>query len=391
MDSIAVLEASNSDLKNLGLQAIGDIISLRSFCERKQRQESGILNNNTPKNIEERKKHLMEILNKGKSTRPVKVKGNDNQILQNTTKKVYFGWIHQEDPKTKPKQVRFKQGGGVREQSLPLTASRFDVLETAKSFFFPGGQSGLGDAKNMQFALTSFDCEEIGDTVKLPSGKDVPFTVQNYTLSGGFSRVKLYLKSVKKHNSRVSENVSSSITEASSSLMGSSQERKVLKEQQDEEFKKGLKADRQKEEIKEQMTKQEDKIKNVKEMCALRIPPEPSKTNHTGFLVRVQHLSEGLVERRFTQDLNMGSVYDWIKAMEHSPLEFTLRNFRNKVIPRKESITVAQKETIYMKESDPLVILDESDTEVSIQDYSLLDVEFVESGPPEKLLEDDSR
>lgn len=71
----------------------------------------------------------------------------------------------------------------------------------------------------------------------------------------------------------------------------------------------------------------------------------------------------------------MSSVYDWVKTMESSTLEFTLRNFQNKVIPQKESITVAEKETIYMKESDPLVILDESDNEVSIQDYSLLDVD----------------
>lgn len=85
MDSKSVLNASYNDLKDLGLQAIGDIISLKSFCQRKQ--ESGILGK-TPSDIEERKQHLKEILER-KSTRPVKRKADDD--LQNTTRKIYIG------------------------------------------------------------------------------------------------------------------------------------------------------------------------------------------------------------------------------------------------------------------------------------------------------------
>ena len=60
--------------------------------------------------------------------------------------------------------------------------------------FFPDGHSTLGKEKDMQFLLSCYNGEEIGDIVKLPSGEEVPFTVQNYAMSGGFSRIKLYLK-----------------------------------------------------------------------------------------------------------------------------------------------------------------------------------------------------
>lgn len=92
--------------------------------------------------------------------------------------------------------------------------------------------------------------------------------------------MKLYLKTVKNLKKQ-----NPSVTKASSSLKGSSQERKALKQQQDESFEKGLKADRQKEEIKQQKAQEEERIKNVKKTCALRTPPEPSKTDQTGILV----------------------------------------------------------------------------------------------------------
>lgn len=132
MDSKSVLNASYNDLKDLGLQAIGDIISLKSFCQRKQ--ESGILGK-TPSDIEERKQHLKEILER-KSTRPVKRKADDD--LQNTTRKIYIGWIHQESIRStnKGQTSSIETGGGVREQNMPLSASKSDVLETAKSLFF---------------------------------------------------------------------------------------------------------------------------------------------------------------------------------------------------------------------------------------------------------------
>ena len=167
MDSKAIVAASTDDLKGLGFTAVGDIISLKTFCE------------NPSNNIKERKTHLLEILQQGKGKKPTKKNSDDGQSAFNATKKVYIGWIHQETPESKPKQVRPKQGGGVREQNLSLVYTKNKVLQSAIPLFFPDGHSTLGKEKDMQFLLSCYNGEEIGDIVKLPSGEEVPIYCAN--------------------------------------------------------------------------------------------------------------------------------------------------------------------------------------------------------------------
>lgn len=94
MDSKAVALASEETLRELGILAVGDILSLRSFCKLKNEQA---LDQKSSVDREERKRQLVEILRQGKSTRLTNSNSTSklrrSKIVKTKLRKVYLGWI----------------------------------------------------------------------------------------------------------------------------------------------------------------------------------------------------------------------------------------------------------------------------------------------------------
>ena len=78
-------------------------------------------------------------------------------------RKMYIGWLHRSSNDSRFKQVRMKDGGGVRDYTYNdddhITV---DFLKAdAKKLFFPEGMSKLGAAGEMHFDLGNFAQERI--------------------------------------------------------------------------------------------------------------------------------------------------------------------------------------------------------------------------------------
>lgn len=118
------------------------------------------------------------------------------------TKMVWLGWLHQESPSCKMKQIRLRQGGGIREIVMPISSTREQVLQTAISLFFPGGKSPCGHQDDMNIELSTFQCTPIENTITTSSGDVIPFTIQNYASNSRCARLKIYLTTCKKVNDK---------------------------------------------------------------------------------------------------------------------------------------------------------------------------------------------
>ena len=171
MDESAVWTASEEQLKNLGLLRQGDIISLKSFVM------PAFLNNDTL---------VKEIKNAGAERSRGKSKAASNKTKP---KKVYIGLKVYERRIGKYKGKRGTNGGGLRATNFSTNATKDQILERAKKFFFPNGRSSIyGSAKTFQFQLASFD-----DTI-IPSS----FVLHEHIERLGLTRVRLYLLAKKK-------------------------------------------------------------------------------------------------------------------------------------------------------------------------------------------------
>ena len=117
--------------------------------------------------------------------------------------KVYFGWLHRKDKKTKAKQV--KGEGGVRTQEFVGETLTVDFLVNhGKKLFFPGGISRKG-------SITNMDCELGFYSEVITEFKDVngePCTFDMYLKSFGMfaSRRIVYLITTEKSTSTVEDN-----------------------------------------------------------------------------------------------------------------------------------------------------------------------------------------
>lgn len=418
MDKKAVSCASKDTLKELGLTAVGDIIYLRAFCDVNERsQEDGKLpstiSTHSSQDISQRKRSLLEILEKGKSSRLNK------QRKVEETKRVWLGWLHQESPSSKMKQIRLKQGGGVREIVIPISSSREQVLQTAVSLFFPGGNSPCGHQDDMNIDLATFQCTPIENTITTSSGDVIPFTIQNYASNSRCTRLKIYLttcKKVKEETEKPIVEIEDDLNDAhkyeyamelddyasddglmkscltnETQLIGSSQERNALRQTQNKEFEEALKKDIEKELAKQEKMKDEkialeklEEINRLKNASKERIPAEPGISDpHVE--IRVNHAIDGLMKRRFPSNENMSAVYDWVTSIKTTPEYFYLKDFSNHIFLPAMSVESARNETLYMADKDPEIQLDGSEDEVTIKDYSLI------YSVPNQLMEDDDR
>ena len=163
MDFTAVRMATDGDFQALGLVCQGDILALRSFVP------------STDKAKEERKSKLL-ILTHLLGTTPRKSKAASSRgkfsssddypqsppcKKTQTSKKIQVGWQHYSENEKRYVSVRLVKGGGTREISVPIQSSCVEVLSIMKEVYFPDGMSTFGDTDIMTFKFGNFKGEEV--------------------------------------------------------------------------------------------------------------------------------------------------------------------------------------------------------------------------------------
>ena len=138
--------------------------------------------------------------------------------------KLHLGWLHRSHGQSRYKQVRIKDGGGVREFTCADDEDiTVDYLKTKGSqLFFPQGVSKYGDLSEMQLELGNFAQNSIS-AFKDTMGEECTF--QEYLKSHGLyaSKSPIYPMStltgdIESSTSKDSEAIRSPIIVASSSF-----------------------------------------------------------------------------------------------------------------------------------------------------------------------------
>ena len=228
MDAATIALATDEDMKNLGLVRKGDVIALRAFCTK--RNEAG------KEDRTDKKRKLLEVL-KSKLPRTKISKKNMEDTpktsVKKTTRKVSLGWQHFDNSQNRYVLVRIGRGGGTRDVSIPIDSTRDDILKEMLDLFFPSGNSIFGSASTMKFNLGNFKGDEI---------KHDGFSLAGYITQHKLSKVRLYLLSkVEEGNETISLSdsdeelppafeIQNDEAQSSSTLLGSSSERKKIRE-----------------------------------------------------------------------------------------------------------------------------------------------------------------
>ena len=123
---------------------------------------------------------------------------NRQEAKKPTTKqmKLHLGWLHRSHGQSRYKQVRMKDGGGVREFACTDDENiTVDYLKSkAIQLFFPQGASQYGDLSEMKLELGNFAQKSIS-AFKTTTGEECTF--QEYLKSHGLfaSKSNIYLMS----------------------------------------------------------------------------------------------------------------------------------------------------------------------------------------------------
>lgn len=208
-----------------------------------------------------------------------KKKGNSSRkkiknLQTNPEKKktILAGWMHYNHATEKYVTVRVNKGGGIRNIDFSLDAGRFDILASLKAVFFPQGENCHGHLSTMHVSLGDF-------TGKVISGNQ--FSLEHYIKEHKLSKVRLYIltkeyETIKEeedsddsldlcfdfdHEPQTSKNINKDKEDAerppiepvvtdplpsTSSLIGSTEQRKQLKEEQTDQYEESLLIDQAK-------------------------------------------------------------------------------------------------------------------------------------------------
>ena len=139
---------ADKDLIEMGIKAKGDRVKLKAFCQ------SENLCNEDERAMKKRK--LKEILEAGKSLRlpasaPKRQQQNTHKTGRKPTLKFEIRWKHF-DKDVGYKIKRVEHGGGLRSINLKKGASALECLEEIKKVFFPNDQTRA----NYEFQLADF-------------------------------------------------------------------------------------------------------------------------------------------------------------------------------------------------------------------------------------------
>ena len=400
MDFDAIAMSSDEDLKQLGLEKKGDILSIKNFC-RKNTEMSD-------KKVEtkhEKKRLLQSILNFGKSSKiskasPESVKDAVGPSPSGKTRKVHLGWMNYSDEQKSFIQVRAKQGGGTRVVDVAVSANIEAIVRIGKELFFPDGKSNFGNIDEFCFGLANFKCE---DLLKASNS----FTLQKYINEVKMKRVLLYITTKKNdteneemysdNDSDVSVAVSTDLVEAEEVHLenpASLVMRREVIAQQDQAYKESLEADMAKEESKRvellaELTNTE-RQENLMNSRFERVPEEPAK-GEDKVLVHVRHTTLGMIKRSFKPICKMSAVYDWVGSLSLTPEYFNLTDFEANTFEEEQSVRDASSVVLYMRERDDLPVPEFLLSSVSEAPNSLMPIHEPNVFLPNKIMEEDER
>ena len=323
MDAAAVLSAPEGLLEQLGLSKAGDRLNLVAYFKTTHEK---------PNESQQKKKALLEAflsrqkMKKSHKTKELTSVEKKEEKIEN--KKVQLGWKHFREEDDAYVLVPLSKGGGSRTVDVPVTISRFELHQMCKSPFFPDGK-----ADDMLMDLANFKDEKISDTITVGADCTVPFNVANYMEAHKIKSVRLYLRSKLLTTDSdddlyhspfdIKEVMPPVELNEGSSLIGSSEDRKALKEAQDEAYRVSLLTDEKGCADLERKINDEKRKERLQRARMGRVLPEPSSDFVT---VKIRHPSLGLQSRKFPTHTLMNSVYDWAGSLATEPEHFTLND-----------------------------------------------------------------
>lgn len=324
-----------------------------------------------------KKRALLEaFLSKTKVTKTSKFSKSNKKSSQSSvkdvikTKKVQLGWKHFRDEDNTYVQVPLSKGGGTRTVDVPVDTTRSDLREISKDLFFPLGKSIFGTADEMLVDLSNFKDDKINETIQV-GDSIMPFNITNYMEAHKIKNVRIYMRTKKICTDESDEELEHSVfcedddiehseLRENSLLMGSSEGRKAIIEEQDREYQKSLEIDIKKtvdSAILEQEEKHKERLQNARKSRVLNEPSDDFIS------VKIRHPSLGLQSRRFPRNTKMLAVYDWAGSLCVEPAHFTLNDPLGNMLP--PSSTLFDKSTLNMVESlEGTPSMSESDDEV---------------------------
>ena len=156
--------------------------------------------------------------------------------------------------------------------------------------------------------------------------------------------------------STMKDTVVQSSEDTTSSLIGTSEERKNLVDEMMAEYNASLNADKERE---LQSLKEESRKEALRKRRECRVQNEPSE-NCQYVIVSVHHLQCGIIKRRFTPDCKVRAVYDWVGSLDTLPEDFSLSlsHPRIKVRPN-DNISLVASSVLHMSEENQYLLPDE--------------------------------
>lgn len=150
----------------------------------------------------------------------------------------------------------------------------------------------------------------------------------------------------------------------SEGLIGTTEQRESLKREQESDYERSLKADRQKRISLERATAEAEQKKRVQEARAARVLPEPERDIVT---VRVRHPSMGVCSRRFPSNGQVAAVYDWAGSLTPEIMDFTLCDPLGTPLPPGRELE--DRCTIIMATAPHTPSLSESDGDIQFMGF----------------------
>ena len=138
------------------IPSYGDRIAVVSFCNQKNRNtdKEGLLQRLREKIGERKMKskggHTSVVL----QTQQEGMARQGNKAGEKSTRRIEIGWLHFD--KDGYQQVRTRNGGGTRHETLDKTATVAQILDMGKGLFFPNGLSPKGRVEDMEFDVCDF-------------------------------------------------------------------------------------------------------------------------------------------------------------------------------------------------------------------------------------------
>ena len=331
MDYQAVIMSSAEDLEQMGYLK-GDAMNLKYFAQSQLDQEK------KKESTKEKKQILEDILSESQG-RKRKSTTTSHAPASKQTRKVTIGWLHYDESIRSFKQIKSAKGGGVCVVDLALISTYNDMVSHAKALFFQDDHSFFGYAKDMDFGLANFQRQTMDE--------DDNFTLQFYIEKYQRKPLKLFLTSRKRakkekailipdddkgcYDSDWSGSEFDSSAWHTEEVMKVSDtndldKRRELITSQDKEFEESLKADQAK---RQRLMEEEQAVKRQHDVMYARkgrVPEEPG-AGEPSVLVRIRHLTLGLIEYHFRPTAKMSAVYDWVGGQSFIPENFVLKPF----------------------------------------------------------------